>query len=73
MQAVDCPWAPANPDRLAAARMALNYVAILMLQGRNIARELPEGAQPKTMGDWLSGYLAASPLADLLPEAARMQ
>jgi hypothetical protein len=40
-----------------------------MLQGRNIARKLPEGAQPKTMGDWLSGYLAASPLADLLPEA----
>ena len=34
-----------------------------------IARKLPEGMQPKTMGDWLSGYLGASPLADLLPEA----
>lgn len=49
--------------------MTLNYVAILMLQGRNIARKLPDGFQPKTLGDWLSGYLAASPLADLLPEA----
>lgn len=58
-----------NAIREIFALLALNYVAILMLQGRNIARKLPEGAQPKTMGDWLSGYLAASPLADLLPEA----
>lgn len=50
------------------ALLALNYVAILMLQGRNIARKVPDGYQPKTLGDWLSGYLSASPLADLLPE-----
>jgi hypothetical protein len=58
-----------NAIREIFALLALNYVAILMLQGRNIARKLPEGTQPKTMGDWLSGYLGASPLADLLPEA----
>ena len=49
------------------ALLALNYVAILMLQGRNIARKLPDDFAPKTMGDWLSQYLAASPLAQLLP------
>lgn len=52
------------------ALLALNYMAILMLQGRNIARKVPEDAEPKTLGDWLSGYLSASPLADLLPAAA---
>jgi transcriptional regulator with XRE-family HTH domain len=50
--------------------LALNYLAILMLQGRNIVRKLPEDYTPKTMGDWLSGYLANSPLADLLPADA---
>jgi hypothetical protein len=57
-----------NSIREVFALLALNYVAILMLQGRNIARKLPEGFQPKTLGDWLSGYLSSSPLADLLPE-----
>ncbi len=52
------------------ALLALNYVAILMLQGRNIANKVPDDAKPKTLGDWLSGYLSASPLADLLPAAA---
>lgn len=51
------------------ALLALNYVAILMLQGRNIASQVPSDAKPKTLGHWLSGYLAASPLADFLPSA----
>lgn len=51
------------------ALLALNYVAILMLQGRNIANKIPLDAKPKTLGDWLSAYLLASPLADLLPAA----
>jgi transcriptional regulator with XRE-family HTH domain len=49
------------------ALLALNYVAILMLQGRSIVRRLPDDYEPKTMGDWLSRYLADSPLAELLP------
>ena len=48
------------------ALLALNYIAILILQGRNIARKLPDDFTPKTMGDWLSQYLAASPLSPLL-------
>lgn len=58
-----------NAIREIFALLALNYVAILMLQGRNIARKMPDGVKPKTLGDWLSGYLSASPLADLLPVA----
>lgn len=58
-----------NAIRELFALLALNYVAILMLQGRNIARKVPEDAEPKTLGDWLSGYLSESPLADLLPAA----
>ncbi|KQO24107.1 helix-turn-helix transcriptional regulator [Acidovorax sp. Leaf78] len=56
-----------NAIRETFALLALNYVAILMLQGRNIARQVPEGFTPKTMGDWLSSYLSTSPLAALLP------
>lgn len=48
------------------ALLALNYIAILMLQGRNIARQVPPDHSPKTLGDWLSRYLALSPLASLL-------
>lgn len=51
------------------ALLALNYLAILMLQGRSIVRSVPADIEPKTMGDWLSRYLADSPLADLLPPA----
>ncbi len=58
-----------NAIRELFALLALNYVAILMLQGRNIASKVPDDAKPKTLGDWLSGYLSASPLADLLPTA----
>lgn len=58
-----------NAIREVFALLALNYVAILMLQGRNIARKMPDGFKPKTLGDWLSSYLSASPLSDLLPEA----
>lgn len=58
-----------NSIRELFALLALNYVAILMLQGRNIANKVPDDAKPKTLGDWLSGYLSASPLADLLPTA----
>jgi transcriptional regulator with XRE-family HTH domain len=49
------------------ALLALNYLAILVLQGRNIVRKLPKDYELKTMGDWLSQYLADSPLAELLP------
>lgn len=55
-----------NAIREVFALLALNYVAILMLQGRNIARLVPEGSTPKTLGDWLSGYLSASPIAGML-------
>lgn len=49
------------------ALLALNYLAILMLQGRSIVRRVPDDLEPKTMGDWLSRYLADSPLAEILP------
>jgi transcriptional regulator with XRE-family HTH domain len=49
------------------ALLALNYVAILILQGSNIVRKLPQDYELKTMGDWLSQYLTDSPLAELLP------
>lgn len=55
-----------NAIREVFALLALNYVAILMLQGRNIARLVPEGSTPKTLGDWLSGYLSTSPIAGML-------
>lgn len=58
-----------NAIRELFALLALNYVAILMLQGRNIANKVSEDAKPKTLGDWLSSYLSASPLAELLPAA----
>ncbi len=49
------------------ALLALNYVAILMLQGRNIARQVDAEYPVKTMGDWLSKHLSTSPLGELLP------
>jgi transcriptional regulator with XRE-family HTH domain len=52
------------------ALLALNYVAILLLQGSNLVRKLPEAYEVKTMGDWLSQYLADSPLGELLPADA---
>lgn len=52
------------------ALLALNYLAILILQGSNIVRKLPKNYELKTMGDWMSQYLADSPLAELLPAAA---
>jgi transcriptional regulator with XRE-family HTH domain len=62
-----------NAIREIFALLALNYVAILVLQGRNIARKVSKDFEPKTMGDWLSRYLSDSPLAELLPEAAKTQ
>jgi transcriptional regulator with XRE-family HTH domain len=63
-------FSPETEDaiRQTFALLALNYIAILMLQGRNIVRKLPDDYVPQTMGDWLSQYLAASPLAQLLPD-----
>lgn len=55
------------------ALLALNYLAILLLQGRSPVRRAPEAVEPKTMGDWLGGYLADSPLANLLPVAETVQ
>lgn len=49
------------------ALLALNYVAILMLQGRNIARQVGAEYPIKTMGDWLSKHLSTSQLGSLLP------
>jgi transcriptional regulator with XRE-family HTH domain len=65
----DFSTATENSIREIFALLALNYVAILMLQGRNIARNLPTDHTPKTLGDWLSRYLTKSPLAELLPTA----
>lgn len=52
------------------ALLALNYIAILVLQGRSMFRQLPKDYELQTMGDWMSQYLAESPLAELLPADA---
>lgn len=62
-----------NSIREVFALLALNYIAILMLQGRNIARKLPTDHTPKTLGDWLSKYLNNSPLSTLLPSAETIE
>jgi transcriptional regulator with XRE-family HTH domain len=49
------------------ALAGLNYIAILMLQGRNIVHHPSPDAKVKTIGDWVANYLAQSPLAELLP------
>lgn len=49
------------------ALLALNYVAVLMLQGRNIATKPVKDLSPKTIGDWLATYLDATPIASMLP------
>ena len=49
------------------ALSALNYIAILMLQGRNIARQVDAEYPVKTMGDWLSKHLSTSALGEHLP------
>lgn len=51
--------------------LALNYLAILMLQGRSIVQRLEPDAEPKTMGDWLSRRLAETPMVDFLPPAEK--
>jgi transcriptional regulator with XRE-family HTH domain len=53
------------------ALLALNYLAILMLQGRSPVSQPVTAGMPRTMGDWLSSYLAQSPLAELLPAAEK--
>jgi transcriptional regulator with XRE-family HTH domain len=53
------------------ALLALNYLAILMLQGRSVVRQVSADLKPKTMGEWLSRYLAATQLADLMPAAEK--
>lgn len=57
-----------NAIREVFAMLALNYIAILMLQGKILVRKVPVDYSPKTVGDWLSSYLNNSPLADLLPD-----
>lgn len=65
-------FSPATEDaiRQTFALLALNYLAILFLQGqaRSIVSDVPAGQDPKTMGEWLSRYLADSPLADAIPD-----
>lgn len=51
--------------------LALNYLAILMLQGRSIVQRIGPDAKPKTMGEWLARRLADSPVADFLPPAEK--
>ncbi|TFZ02099.1 helix-turn-helix domain-containing protein [Ramlibacter humi] len=48
--------------------LALNYLAITILQGRNVVRAVPPDIDVKTLGDWLSRYVTQnSDLAGLLP------
>lgn len=47
--------------------LATNYLAILILQGRSPIYQRPADFDPKTVGDWLSKYLANTPIAPLLP------
>jgi hypothetical protein len=48
--------------------LALNYLAITILQGRNVVRAVAPDIDVKTLGDWLSRYVTQnSDLAGLLP------
>ena len=51
--------------------LALNYLAILTLQGRSIVQRVEPGTETKTMGDWFSRHLSNSPMADFLPSAEK--
>jgi len=62
--------ATADALRQTFGLLALNYLAVALLQGRSIVKLVPKDAQPQTMGDWLSQYLADSPLGELLPADA---
>lgn len=48
------------------AMLALNYVLILMLQGRDIAYKVQGGSDHKTIGDWFSSHLSESPISEHL-------
>ncbi|KRH99220.1 helix-turn-helix transcriptional regulator [Curvibacter sp. PAE-UM] len=52
------------------ALLALNYLAILYLQGhaRIFVKPIPEDQEPKTIGEWFSRSLGESPLAGPVPE-----
>ena len=52
------------------ALLALNYLAILYLQGqaRIFVKPIPEGEDPKTLGEWLTLFLAESPMVSAVPE-----
>jgi len=56
-----------NAIRELFALLALNSIAYSLLQGRNIARQVPKDFVPKTVGDWLSSHLADSPISAMLP------
>jgi transcriptional regulator with XRE-family HTH domain len=56
-----------NAIRELFALLALNAIGYSLLQGRNIARQVPKDFVPKTVGDWLSAYLTQSQLDGLLP------
>lgn len=65
-------FSPATDDtiRQVFALLALNYLAILYLQGqaRIFVKPIPEGQDPKTIGEWFSRSLIDSPLAGPVPE-----
>lgn len=65
-------FSPETDDaiRQTFALLALNYLAILYLQGqaRMFVKTIPEGQDPKTLGEWLTRFLAESPLAGAVPE-----
>jgi transcriptional regulator with XRE-family HTH domain len=55
------------------ALASLNYLAILLLQGHNIAQRRSSEIKHQTVGDWLSSHLSASPLADHLPDSVEVE
>lgn len=64
-------FSPATDDaiRQTFALLALNYLAILYLQGqgRIFVKPIPEDQDPKTIGEWFSRSLGESPLAGPVP------
>lgn len=65
-------FSPETEDtiRQVFALLALNYLAILYLQGqaRIFVKPIPEEQDPQTIGEWFSRMLGESPLAGPVPE-----
>lgn len=50
------------------ALLAINYLAILMLQGRDIVGKGASGGKHQTIGDWFSSHLSDSPIGPHLQD-----